>query len=167
MVVGITTATTSGSEGLGFAIPSDTLSRELPYLVKDGRYDRHPYLGVQLLDMDYQLSQAMQTTTTWGVLIENTTPNGPASKAGLRGGTQDATIGDQQYVTGGDIIISFDGNKIVNYDALSAYLERNAVPGQTIQVGIIRSGKEMVIPVQVGTRPAIQYALVLSNQSNA
>jgi S1-C subfamily serine protease len=167
MVVGITTATTSGSEGLGFAIPSDTISRELPYLVKDGRYDRHPYLGVQLLDMDYQLSQAMQTTTTWGVLIESTTPNGPASKAGLRGGTQDATIGDQQYVTGGDIIISFDGNKIVNYDALSAYLERNAVPGQTIQVGIIRSGKEMVVPVQVGTRPAIQYALVLSNQSNA
>ena len=166
MVVGITTATTSGSEGLGFAIPSDTISRELPYLVKDGRYDRHPYLGVQLVDMDYQLSQAMRTPITWGVLIESIVPNGPASKAGLRGGTQDATIGGQQYLTGGDIIISFDGNKIVNYDALSAYLERNAVPGQTIQVGIMRSGKEMVVPVQVGTRPAIQYALI-SNQSSA
>ncbi len=167
MVVGITTATTSGSEGLGFAIPSDTISRELPYLVKDGRYDRHPYLGVQLVDMDYQLSQAMQTTTTWGVLIESIVPNGPASKAGLRGGTQDATIGGQQYLTGGDIIISFDGNKIVNYDALSTYLERHVVPGQTIQVGIIRSGKEMVVPVDVGTRPAIQYTLLLSSQSNA
>ena len=155
MVVGITTATTSGSQGLGFAIPSDTISRELPYLVKDGKYDRHAYLGVQLVDMNYQLSQAMQTTTTWGVLIEGTTPNGPASKAGLRGGTQNATIEDQSYLIGGDIIISFDGNKIVNYDALSTYLERHAVPGQTIQVGIIRSGKEMVIPVQMGTRPLL------------
>ena len=118
------------------------------------------------MDMDYQLSQAMRTPITWGVLIESIVPNGPASKAGLRGGTQDATIGGQQYLTGGDIIISFDGNKIVNYDALSAYLERHAVPGQTIQVGIMRSGKEMVVPVQVGTRPAIQYAL-LSNQSSA
>lgn len=166
MVVGITTATTSGSQGLGFAIPSDTISRELPYLVKDGKYDRHPYLGVQLVDMNYQLSQAMRTTVTWGVLIHSTVPNGPASKAGLRGGTQNATIEGQRYLTGGDIIISFDGNKIANYDALSTYLERHAVPGETIQVGIIRSGKEMVILVQVGTRPAIQYGLLLSNQSN-
>lgn len=167
IVVGITTATTSGSEGLGFAIPSDTISRELPYLVKDGRYDRHPYLGVQLLDMNYQLSQTMRAPITWGILIESTVPNGPASKAGLRGGTQNSTIEDQRYLIGGDIIISFDGNKIVNYDALSAYLERHAVPGQTIQVGIIRSGKEMVVPVEIGTRPAIQYSLLLSSQSNA
>jgi S1-C subfamily serine protease len=166
MVVGITTATTSNSEGLGFAIPSDTISREVPYLVNDGKYDRHPYLGVQLVDMNYQLSQAMHTTTTWGVLIESTTPDGPASKASLRGGNQNAKIEDQQYLIGGDIITSFDGNKIANYDALSAYLERHAVPGQTIQVGIIRSGKEMVVPVQIGARPALQYALLLSNQSN-
>jgi S1-C subfamily serine protease len=155
MVVGITTATTSGSQGLGFAIPSDTISRELPYLVKNGRYDRHPYLGVQLVDMNYQLSQAMQTTTTWGVLIESTVPNAPASKAGLKGGTTSATIQGQDYMIGGDIIVSFDGNKITNYDALSAYLERNAAPGQTIQVGIIRSGKETVIPVQMDSRPQL------------
>jgi S1-C subfamily serine protease len=166
MVVGITTASTSGSNGLGFAIPSDTISREVPYLVADGKYDRHPYLGVQLVDMNYQLSQAMHTTTTWGVLVDSTAPNGPASKAGLRGGTQDVTIEDQQYLTGGDIITSFDGNKIANYDALSAYLERHAVAGQTIQVGIIRSGKEMVVPVQVGARPALQYSLIPSSQWN-
>ncbi len=97
----------------------------------------------------------MQTTTTWGVLIESTTPDGPASKAGLKGGTQDTTIGGQQYITGGDIIVSLDGRKIANYDALSAYLERNAVPGQTIQVGIIRSGEETVVPVQLGPRPQL------------
>jgi S1-C subfamily serine protease len=154
-VVGITTAVTSGSQGLGFAIPSDTISRELPFLIRDGKYDRHPYLGVQLVDMNYQLSQAMRTNVTWGVLIENTVPEGPASKAGLRGGTQNVTIADQQYLIGGDIIISLDGNRIVNYDALSAYLEEHAIPGQTVQIGIIRLGNRMVIPVEIGARPPI------------
>jgi S1-C subfamily serine protease len=154
-VVGITTAVTSGSQGLGFAIPSDTITRELPFLAKDGKYDRHPYLGVQLVDMNYQLSQAMGTNVTWGVLIENTVPEGPASKAGLRGGTQNVTIADQQYLLGGDIIISIDGNRIANYDALSTYLERHVVSGQTIQVGIIRLGNRMVIPVEIGARPPI------------
>lgn len=154
-VVGITTATTSGSQGLGFAIPSDTITRELPALVKNGVYNGHAYLGLELIDMNYQLSQTMMTSTTWGVLVENVVPGGPASQAGLRGGTQNATIQDQEYTIGGDIIVSFNGNKIVNYDALSAWMERNAVPGQTVQVGIIRAGNQMTIPVQVGTRPPL------------
>ncbi|HUK50024.1 MAG TPA: trypsin-like peptidase domain-containing protein [Terriglobales bacterium] len=154
-VVGITTATTSGSQGLGFAIPSDTISRELPALVKNGVYNGHAYLGLELVDMNYQLSQAMKTNTTWGVLVENVVQGGPASQAGLRGGAQNATIQDQKYIIGGDIIVSFNGNKIVNYDALSAWMERNAVPGQTVQVGIIRAGTQMTIPVKVGTRPPL------------
>jgi S1-C subfamily serine protease len=152
-VVGITTATTVGSQGLGFAIPSDTISRELPALVKDGAYNGHAYMGVQLTDMNYQLSLAMKTSTTWGVLIATVIPGGPASKAGLRGGMQNATIQDQLYIVGGDILVSLNGNKIANYDALSTWMERNAVPGQTIQVGIIRDGSQMTIPVKVGTRP--------------
>lgn len=155
VVVGMTTAIVSDSQGLGFAIPSDTISRELPVLTKDGKYDKHPYLGVQLADMNYQLAQAMRTNLTWGVLIENTVSGGPASKSGLRGGTRNVTIEQQRYLIGGDIIVSLDGNKVVNYDALSAYLEDHAAPGQTIQVEIIRSGTHMIIPVQLGTRPPV------------
>ena len=153
LVVGITTATTNGGQGLGFAIPSDTITRELPYLVKDGHYDRHPYLGVSLADMNYQLSQVTKSGVTWGVLVQTTVPNGPADKSGLKGGDQNVTVDGQDYTIGGDIIVSLDGNKIVNYDALSAWMERNAVPGQTVQVGIIRGDTKIAIAVQVGTRP--------------
>jgi S1-C subfamily serine protease len=55
---------------------------------------------------------------------------------------------------GGDIIVSVNGNRIVNYDALATYLEEYTVPGQTIQVGIIRSGNQLVIPVVVGSLPS-------------
>ncbi|MGA3406466.1 MAG: trypsin-like peptidase domain-containing protein [Candidatus Bathyarchaeia archaeon] len=155
MVVGITTASVTNSQGLGFAIPSDTISRELPSLVTNGGYNKHPYFGVQVVDMNYGLSQAMQTNVTSGVLIEHVLPDGPASQAGLRGGTQQVTIEQQDYIIGGDIITTINGHKIVNYDSFSAYLEENATSGQTIQVGIIRAGNYMILTVQLGTRPPI------------
>jgi S1-C subfamily serine protease len=89
-----------------------------------------------------------------GVLVVRVEKNGPADKAGLRGGNESATIAGQQYTLGGDLIVSIDGERIVNYDMFSTYLERNASPGQVIQVGIIRSGNLEVIPVTVGTNPS-------------
>jgi S1-C subfamily serine protease len=147
MVVGMTTAVVSGSQGVGFAIPSDTILRELPSLVSSGKYDKHPYIGFQGVDMNYQLSQVMGTSATYGVLIEKTVTGGPAEKAQLRVGQQIATIDGQQYLIGGDVIVSIDGSRIVNYDALSTYLERHTIPGQIIRVGVIRSGSYLEVQV--------------------
>jgi len=164
LVVGITTASESSGEALGFAIPSDTIARELPSLIQTGGYNKHPYLGVSVADMSYGVAQAMKTGETYGVLVEGTVPGGPADSAGLRGGSQNVTIDGQEYTIGGDVITSLNGNRIVNYDAFSAWLERNASPGQTIQVGIVRQGKQMTIPVQLGTRPSMQLILSSSVQ---
>jgi len=150
MVVGITTAVASGSQGVGFAIPSDTILRELPSLISSGGYNKHPDLGFQGDDMNYQLSQVVGANVSYGVLIEKTAPGGPADKAHLRGGQQIATIDGQQYIIGGDVIVSINGSRIVNYDALSTYLERYTLPGQTIQVGIIRSGTYLEVQVTLG-----------------
>ena len=152
-VVGITSAGVNGAGGLGFAIPSDTILRELHSLATTGRYDEHPYLGIQVADMSYELALATGANVTFGVLIEKTVPGGPADKFGLRNGTQQVEVNGQSYITGGDIIVSINGIRIVNYDSLSTYLERNALPGQRIQVGVIRSGTYMVIDVVLGARP--------------
>ncbi len=151
MVVGVATAVVSGSQGVSFAIPSDTVTRELPYLVKDGKYTQHPYLGADFIDMNYDVAQAMHTTVTSGVLVEGVVSGGPADKAGLRRSTQRVTIGGQRYLIGGDIVTSVDGNSIINYDALSAYLERHVTPGQTVQLGIFRQGNQMTIPLNMGS----------------
>jgi len=153
-VVGITSAAARSGQGLGFAIPSDTILRELPYLISTGRYDQHPYVGIQAVDMNYQLAQASGTNVTYGVLIEATQTGGPADKAGLKAGTQQISIAGQQYTVGGDIIISINGTRIVNYDSFSTYLERNTVPGQVIQVGIIRAGKPLTLSIVVGSVPS-------------
>lgn len=91
---------------------------------------------------------------TYGVLIEQTQPGGPADKAGLRGGNHLVNMAGQQYELGDDVIVSINGARIVSYDSFSTYLERNIVPGQMIPVGIIRSGSMQVIQVTVGANPS-------------
>jgi S1-C subfamily serine protease len=153
-VIGITTATVSSSQGIGFAIPSSTIIRELPSLVSSGSYNQHAYLGIGGTDMTLQLAQAMKLNVTYGVLIESVTSGGPASKAGLRVGTQASDIEGTRYLLGGDVIVSINGAKIVNQDALAAYLEQNTVAGQTVHLGVYRSGSLMTVDAVLGSRPA-------------
>ncbi|MDA4112491.1 MAG: trypsin-like peptidase domain-containing protein [Thaumarchaeota archaeon] len=153
MVIGITTATVNGSQGLGFAIPSSTILKELPSLISTGQYDTHSYLGISAVDMNYQLAQASGTNVTYGVLVENIVSGGPADKAGLKVGTKTVTIAGAQYLIGGDIITSLNGTKIVNQDALATYLEENTVSGQTVQLGIIRAGAPLTVTITLGQRP--------------
>ena len=154
-VVGITTAIVSGSQGVGFAIPSDTILRELPYLISTGSYNLHPYLGIGSADMSYDLSRAIGANVTYGVLIESVVSGSPAAGAGLQAGSSTTTVDGQQYTTGGDIIVSINGTRIVNGDALSSWLEEHALPGQTVQLGIVRSGTYMTVDVTLGSRPPV------------
>lgn len=153
-VIGITTADVSGSQGLGFAIPSSTILKELPSLISTGTYTGHSYLGISTTDMNYQLAQYSSTNVTYGVLVESVVAGGPAAKAGIRGGTINVVVDGMNYLVGGDIIISVNGTKIINGDVLSSYLEANTVAGQTVQLGIIRSGSFVTVNVVLGTRPA-------------
>ena len=152
-VIGMTTATVSGSQGIGFAIPSSTIIRELPSLVSSGTYTRHSYMGIGVTDMNYQLSKAQGTNVTYGVLIESLEPGGPAAKDGLRAGNTAISIGGTQYLVGGDIIVSMNGTKIINENALSTYLDDHTLSGQTVNVGIIRAGHYMTVNLLLAARP--------------
>jgi S1-C subfamily serine protease len=88
-------------------------------------------------------------------MIGSVVQGGPAAQAGLRAGTTQKSVDGSQYTIGGDIIISINGFKISNGDALSSWLQEHAVPGQVVQLGIIRSGAHMVISLTIGTRPPI------------
>ncbi|MDA4127229.1 MAG: trypsin-like peptidase domain-containing protein [Thaumarchaeota archaeon] len=153
-VIGITTAAVSNSAGLGFAIPSSTISRELSSLVTSGKYSLHPSLGIEGAGMTYQLARVTGSSLTYGVLVENVISGSAADKAGIQGGTRTATVEGSSYTIGGDIIVSIDGVKVVDFDSLASYLEGNTIAGQTIQVGIIRSGAMMTVSVTLGSLPS-------------
>ena len=153
MVFGITTAIISSSQGVGFAIPSNVITRELPTLVATGHYTLHSLMGIEGTDMTYQLAQLQGTNVTYGVLIENVTVGGPADNAGLKAGTQTIEVQGSPYIIGGDIIVALNGTKIVDLDALSSYLQEKTVPGQMLVVQIIRSGWTTTVNLVLGTRP--------------
>jgi S1-C subfamily serine protease len=152
-VIGLTTATVNGSQGVGFAIPSDAVSREIGSLVANGTYNEHPYLGIGTADMYYQLAQANGNNVTYGVLVEDVVPGGPAATAGIQAGTKQATVEGQAYVIGGDVIVSINGTRIVDHDALASYLEENAQVGHVLAVGVMRGTTLKTIDVTVGARP--------------
>jgi S1-C subfamily serine protease len=150
MVIGITTAAVSNSEGLGFAIPSTTIARELSDLISTGAYTLHPSLGIGAADVTYQLAHVTGSNVTYGVLVESVTSGGAAQKAGILGGNRSVTVEGVSYQIGGDIIVSVDGSKVVDSDALGSYLVENAIAGQTVQLGIVRNGQLMTVSVVLG-----------------
>jgi S1-C subfamily serine protease len=152
-VIGITTAIVSDSQGLGFAIPSSTILREIGSLVTMGSYDQHPWLGAGGTDMTYEIAEATGANVTYGWLIAQVTSGGPADKAGLQGGTQQIIVAGASVTIGGDVLITINETRITNMDDLSTYLEENTLPGQTINVTVVRSNQIMTLAVELGTRP--------------
>lgn len=152
-VVGITTAVVSNSQALGFAIPSNTILREITSLVNSGSYTQHSWLGIAGADMTYDIANQLGLKTTYGMLITQVTSGGPAEKAGLKAGTKQVTVDGNSLTAGGDVIVAINGSRIVNGDDLSTYLEENTLPNQKITITIVRNGSTMDIPVILGTRP--------------
>ncbi|MCX6671490.1 MAG: trypsin-like peptidase domain-containing protein [Euryarchaeota archaeon] len=153
-VVGITTAIISNSNGLGFAVPSNTILREITSLITTGSYTQHPWVGISGTDMTYEIAKTIGTNITYGWLITQVTTGGAAEQAGLQGGDQQVQVIDEWIVTGGDIIISVDGTRIINGDTFMSYLEEHTTPNQTITVTILRNNHIQDVPVVLKQRPS-------------
>lgn len=144
-VVGITTAGISNSQSLGFAIPSDTIMRELNSLVTSGSYTQHPSLNAIGTDMNYQIAQAMGSSVTYGWLVESV-----STQNGLKGGNTQSSILGSRVIIGGDIITAINGARITNTDDLLSYLEQHTLPGQTVNFTVVRAGQIQTVEVTIG-----------------
>lgn len=135
-VVGVTFAIIENSTGVGFAIPSDAILREIAWLVKGDSYP-HPWIGVMGTDMTYELAQEMGTSTTYGWLIVDVIPLSPA----------------EAVLKAEDIILAINNTQIINGDDISSYLEERTSPNQTINITVERDRYETTISLVLGTRP--------------
>jgi S1-C subfamily serine protease len=153
-VVGINTAIPSEtSRGIGFAVPSNTIVRELPSLLTDGTYV-HPYLGITGLDLTPSLVETMNLPVgTHGTLVSSVTVPSPANSAGIRGSTRTVTIDGEQVSVGGDVILGADGTLMKSFYDLILYIQRNKKPGDDITLNILRDAAEIDVVVRLGARP--------------
>ncbi len=142
-VVGITNSVVESSQGLGFAVPSDTILRELPLLITSGTYNMHAYLGIHVVDMNYDLAKQNGVNVTYGVWI----PTGQGQTVIGPNGPSDGKLQE------GDVIIAMNGSRIRNNDDLASYLEGKTLPDDVVVITLMRNNAETTVNVTLGTRP--------------
>ncbi len=156
-VIGITTmiATNPNQEqgadqsaGIGFAIPINTAKAVIDDYAKYGRV-RRPTLDVLTLDVGPDIAQQIGLPVDNGLLIMRVLPGGAAEKAGLRGGTERAYMGNTPVMLGGDLIVAFDGHEIANRQDLAAEMNAHRA-GDAVTVTVFRGRKRMDVPVTLG-----------------
>ena len=144
----IATGGSSGSVGIGFAVPISTAKEIIPQLKENGEVER-AYLGVTTTTVTEQLAQDLNLPVDQGALIQDVVDGGPADDAGLRAGRTE--IG-QGLSVGGDIIVKVDGRDIErNSDVADAILDRK--PGDEIEVEYFRGDDRKTVSVELGKRP--------------
>src|SRR6478672_7993868 len=156
-LVGMNTAIFSGNgafSGIGFAIPSNTIVKEVPVLIKAGTYE-HPWLGIAGSSLTPQIAQAMGLSKNFkGVLISSTISGGPAAKAGIQGSSVQEDANGNQILAGGDIITSIDGETVKRMDDLISYIDGQKKVGDNVNLTTYRDGQTIDIKATLTKRPA-------------
>jgi serine protease Do len=134
-LVGINTAILSrsgGSQGIGFAVPSNLCRWVMDSLVKTGHVERG-FLGVQIQDLTPSLAQAFKIERTNGALVSDVTAGSPAEAAGIKSG---------------DVIVEFNGKPVENASQLKLHVAETA-PGSSVPVVVNRSGETKNLNITV------------------
>jgi len=145
-------STGGGSEGVGYAVPVDTVRRVLGALRRKGRVD-YAFLGVQTTDVYPQLAERFDLPVRAGAWVQSVEDGGPAEDAGLRGGEGQERFQGQPYREGGDVITAVAGRRVRGPDELAAALARFG-PDQKVEIELYRDGRRREIEVELAERPA-------------
>ncbi len=150
-VIGINTMIASSvgqSAGIGFAIPINTAKAVVNDLVTLGRV-RRPALGVRTIPIDSEIADELGLAADYGLLIVQAVPGGSADRAGLRGGSERAYLGNTPIMIGGDLIVAINGEKIESQQTLAQIMNKHRA-GDTVRVTIFRGKKQMEVSVVLG-----------------
>jgi S1-C subfamily serine protease len=155
-VIGLNTAIFSSTgvySGVGFAIPSNTIAKEVPLLIKNGNY-AHPWLGISGGKITPDLIKAMGLPTNYkGVIVGSVQPDSPADMAGLKGLTQDDSDDGGGIPQTGDIITAVDGHPVRQIDDIINYIESQKSVGDNIKLTVNRNGQTMDLTATLQARP--------------
>lgn len=129
-----------GSDGVGFAIPSNTVRSIARQLVESGEV-QHAYLGITMV------------AVPGGVAVTQVRSGTPAENAGLRAATGTELVDGQQRPTGGDVIVAFAGKVVTSAAELQSAVDAMR-PGDRVTLTVLRDGKRRTVDVTLGIRPS-------------
>ncbi|MBN1805901.1 MAG: trypsin-like peptidase domain-containing protein [Sedimentisphaerales bacterium] len=144
-LIGINTAIVSPSgayAGIGFAVPVDFVNRMVPQIIKYGKVQK-PIIGIGIAE-----DHVVRYLGAKGVLVLTVAPGGPADKAGLQPTKRDS----RGRILLGDLIVSIDGKPVGESEDLYRILDSLRI-GDTVKIGVVRSGKETEFNVTLQAEP--------------
>ena len=139
-----------GNDGVGFAIPSNTVRSIVSQLVETGAVE-HAYLGVGAQTIPASVAEELDLVE--GVELTEVRSDTPAQRAGLRAATGSRLVDGQSYPTGGDVITAIDGKKVTSSEELQSVIDAHK-PGDTVSITFVRDGDSRTVRVQLASRPS-------------
>jgi 2-alkenal reductase len=141
-----------GGEGVGFAIPVDTVRRSLRELRAKGRVD-YGYLGVESLTVWPQLAERIGLHVDTGALVQDVVDGSPADSAGLEAGEDTISFqGQTNIAVGGDLIVGVDGTELTHEHDLADEIAAHGA-GDRVRLTLFRDGERRTVEVVLGKRP--------------
>lgn len=147
-VVGINTAIEASANGVGFAVPVNTLKSRLPGLLKGGAI-KTAWLGIEGMPVSKEMAERLKLTVDKGVYVVSVMPDSPAKRADLVAGGKDS---QNEPAAGGDIITAIDRKPVTNVQDILSYLNGKA-PGDKVTLSILRGGQNISVAVELGEWP--------------
>jgi putative serine protease PepD len=141
---------TGGNDGIGFAVPSTTVEKIAAQLIADGEVE-HAYLGIGVATVTEPAAEELDLPV--GVQVTNVRPDTPAAEAELEAGSGERVVDGQVYATGGDVITEIDGDAVRTAEELQRVIDARS-PGDTIELTVVRDGRELSVDVTLASRPA-------------
>ena len=141
-----------GSDGIGFAIPSDTVRSVVPPLAS-GREVAHPYLGVEIATVPAAAAARLGAPERGAAALVGVVSGSPAGRAGLRAATGTATADGREYPVGGDLVTAVDGTAVESSEDLQAAVAAKR-PGDEVALTVYRDGARRTVTVTLGTQPS-------------
>ena len=152
-VIGINTAINSATgefSGIGFAIPSSVVIREVPTLIQNGTFT-HPWLGMAGGSINPDVAQSAGLPRNYkGVVVASVQPDSPAEKAGLQGATINKNNGSSHV---GDIVTAVDGHQVKSIDDIINYIDLHKTVGQSLKLTVNRHGQILDMNTILQARP--------------
>ena len=154
-VVGINTAiqsTTGEFTGVGFAVPSNTVKKVVPVLIRDGEF-KHPWMGISGTDVDPELAEMRDLKSSKGFVVVSVIEGSPAEKAGMKGVTQTREKDGREFPVDGDIIIAIDGKTVRKISDILIHLQREKTIGDEMILTVLRTGVSFDLTMILEERP--------------
>jgi S1-C subfamily serine protease len=152
-VVGITTSVLVDAQEIGFAVPINVARQILPQLTEQGRVVR-PWLGVSGKNIGREVRGILRIPLVAGFLVETIEPGSPAERAGLQEGELPITIGDEQFLLGGDIITASNGQAMDEPEKFANFV-RSLKVGDTVRLTLYRDGATRQVELRLPERPVL------------